>query len=74
MVDPLAFRTPALGDLRIIHANLIGAGNENILQIDHGNAWSLYFSDPEGNGVVCYVDTPFHVAQLILGRITADSQ
>jgi catechol 2,3-dioxygenase len=63
MVDHLAFRTAALGDLRIIHANLIDAGIEDILQIDHGNAWSLYFSDPEGNGVECYVDTPFHVAQ-----------
>lgn len=63
MVDHLAFRTGSLDDLRIIHANLIDAGIEDILQIDHGNAWSLYFSDPEGNGVETYVDTPFHVAQ-----------
>jgi catechol 2,3-dioxygenase len=63
MVDHLAFRTGTLDDLRIIHANLLDAGIAEILQIDHGNAWSLYFNDPEGNGVETYVDTPFHVAQ-----------
>jgi catechol 2,3-dioxygenase len=63
MVDHLAFRTGSLDDLRIIHANLTEAGITEILQIDHGNAWSLYFNDPEGNGVETYVDTPFHVAQ-----------
>jgi catechol 2,3-dioxygenase len=23
----------------------------------------VYFTDPEGNGLECFVDTPFHVAQ-----------
>jgi catechol 2,3-dioxygenase len=31
--------------------------------VSHGNAWSVYFTDPEGNGLECFVDTPFHVAQ-----------
>lgn len=38
-------------------------GVENILQICHGNSWSLYFSDCEGNGLECYVDTPYNVGQ-----------
>ena len=63
MVDHFAFQTGTLDDLRSIHANLIAGGVEGILQICHGNAWSLYFSDCEGNGLECYVDTPFHVAQ-----------
>lgn len=67
MVDHLAFRTGTLDDLRIIHANLRDAGVGEILQIDHGNSWSLYFNDPEGNGVETYVDTPFHVAQPYAG-------
>jgi len=29
----------------------------------HGNAWSCYFQDPEGNTVEAYLDTPFHVPQ-----------
>ncbi len=63
MVDHLAFRTGSLDDLRAIRANLVEAGVSDILPIFHGNAWSLYFTDCEGNGVECFVDTPFHVAQ-----------
>ncbi len=29
----------------------------------HGNAWSIYFKDPEGNQAEAFVDTPWHVAQ-----------
>ena len=63
MVDHFAFRTGTLDDLRAIRAKLIEAGVEPILPICHGNAWSLYFNDCEGNGLECFVDTPFHVAQ-----------
>jgi catechol-2,3-dioxygenase len=63
MVDHLAFRTATLDDLRAIRAKLLEAGIEGIIPINHGNAWSLYFNDCEGNGLECYVDTPFHVAQ-----------
>jgi len=63
MVDHLAFRTGTLDDLRALRAALVEAGVEGILPMCHGNAWSLYFTDPEGNGIECYVDTPFHVAQ-----------
>jgi catechol-2,3-dioxygenase len=63
MADHLAFRTGSLDDLRILRNRLTAAGIENILPICHGNAWSLYFNDPEGNGLECFVDSPFHVAQ-----------
>ncbi len=63
MVDHLAFQTGTLDDLRVIRARLLEAGVETIIPIDHGISWSLYFDDCEGNGVECYVETPFHVAQ-----------
>jgi catechol-2,3-dioxygenase len=63
MADHLAFRTSSLDDLRILRSKLTSAGIDPILSICHGNAWSLYFSDPEGNGLECFVDSPFHVAQ-----------
>ena len=63
MADHLAFRTGSLDDLRILRDRLTAAGIDPILPINHGNAWSLYFSDPEGNGLECFVDSPFHVAQ-----------
>lgn len=63
MADHMAFRTGSLDDLRDISNRLAAAGVEGIIPIDHGNAWSLYFNDPEGNGLECFVDSPFHVAQ-----------
>lgn len=63
MADHMAFRTGSLEDLREIGSRLEGAGVAGVIPINHGNAWSLYFSDPEGNGLECFVDSPFHVAQ-----------
>lgn len=63
MVDHLAFRTDSLDALRTIGAALAAGGVEGVIPISHGNAWSLYFNDPEGNGLECFVDSPFHVAQ-----------
>lgn len=74
MADHLAFRTGTLDDLRVIGDRLAAAGVEGIIPIDHGNAWSLYFNDPEGNGLECFVDSPFHVAQPFADQLdlTAD--
>lgn len=63
LADHLAFRTGSLDDLRAIGDRLRAAGVEKVMPVTHGNAWSLYFTDPEGNGLECFVDTPFHVAQ-----------
>lgn len=63
LADHLAFRTTSLQDLRVIGARLADAQVASVIPISHGNAWSLYFTDPEGNGLECFVDTPFHVAQ-----------
>jgi catechol-2,3-dioxygenase len=63
LADHMAFRTGTLDDLRAIGARLEAAGIEGVIPINHGNAWSLYFNDPEGNGLECFVDSPFHVAQ-----------
>ncbi len=63
LVDHLAFRTGTLDDLRRFRSALLAAGIEGITPICHGNAWSIYFDDPEGNGIEIYVDSPFHVAQ-----------
>ncbi|MFZ4719666.1 MAG: VOC family protein [Ilumatobacteraceae bacterium] len=61
--DHMAFRTDTLAELRVIGDRLAAAGITNVAPVSHGNAWSLYFTDPWGNGLECFVDTPFHVAQ-----------
>lgn len=63
LIDHIAFRTDSLDSLRSIRNNLLSMGIDNIMTICHGNAWSLYYSDPENNGLECFVDSPFHVAQ-----------
>lgn len=59
----VAFRMESLDDLRGLKKRLTAEGIDIRREISHGNAWSLYFADPEGNGVECFVDTPFHVSQ-----------
>ncbi len=59
----VAFRLESIDDLRDLKRRL---GEEQVdirSEISHGNTWSLYFADPEGNGIECFVDTPFHVSQ-----------
>lgn len=73
MADHLALRADGLGDLREIHRRLLAAQLESVLPIDHGNAWSVYFTDPEGNGLECFVDTPFHVAQPFADQLDLDA-
>jgi catechol 2,3-dioxygenase len=69
MADHLAFRAATLAELRWVSAALEAAGVDGVIPICHGNSWSLYFTDPEGNGLEVYVDTPFHVAQPFAGPL-----
>ncbi len=64
-VNHVAFRSSGtLDDLRALHELLAAEpGVAGIMPLTHGNAWSIYFSDPEGNGVEVFIDTPWHVAQ-----------
>jgi catechol-2,3-dioxygenase len=72
LADHLAFRTAALDDLRVLRGRLDDAGVDPVIPICHGNAWSLYFNDPDGNGVEVFVDTPFHVAQPFANGLDLD--
>ena len=63
LADHLAFHVESLDHLRELSQRLTDAGNTSAIPISHGNAWSVYFTDPEGNGLECFVDSPFHVAQ-----------
>ena len=62
-VNQLSFEVLSLDDLRSMHKRVSDAQCENILPRNHGNAWSVYFDDPEGNNLEVYLDSPFHVPQ-----------
>jgi catechol 2,3-dioxygenase len=58
-----SFIVPDLDELRAAHDKARALGATEIRPMNHGNAWSVYFFDPEGNRVEVYMDTPFHVSQ-----------
>jgi catechol 2,3-dioxygenase len=64
-VNHVAFRSSGtIEDLRALHQVLEAEpGVTGIRPLTHGNAWSVYFADPEGNGMEIFIDTPWHVAQ-----------
>jgi catechol 2,3-dioxygenase-like lactoylglutathione lyase family enzyme len=62
-LQQISFRLESLADLRALRARLEAAGVTRFLPLSHGNAWSIYFPDPEGNAVECFVPSPFHTRQ-----------
>jgi catechol 2,3-dioxygenase len=63
VVFQMSFHVEKLDELREIRERLRREGITPVSAIDHGNAWSIYASDPEGNGLEAYLDSPWHVAQ-----------
>ena len=60
----VSFRADSLQRLREIHASLQDwPGVSRISSMNHGNAWSVYCFDPEGNRTEVFVDTPWYVEQ-----------
>lgn len=61
----VAFRSAGtLDDLRALKKVLdADVRVTQIMPLTHGNAWSVYFRDPEFNGLEVFVDTPWHVRQ-----------
>jgi catechol 2,3-dioxygenase len=62
-INQISFMVDSLSDLREVHGRALANGASEMRVISHGNAWSCYFKDPEGNVVEAYLDTPFHVPQ-----------
>jgi len=62
-IQQMSFMVDSLADLREVHKRALELGATEMRPISHGNAWSIYFKDPEGNTVEAYLDTPFHVPQ-----------
>ncbi|HKC06466.1 MAG TPA: VOC family protein [Methylomirabilota bacterium] len=66
VVNQISFKLPALADLKAMHARARDEGTKQFRIVTHGNAWSVYFADPEGNRVEVFVDTPWHTPQPVV--------
>lgn len=63
-IQQISFMVESLDDLRAMHAMVrVRDDVSDIAPRDHGNAWSLYFRDPEENRIELYLDSPWHVCQ-----------
>lgn len=58
-----AFRMETLAELRALWQRVRTRPYGPLEPVTHGNTWSLYFRDPEGNRLECFVDTPWHTPQ-----------
>ncbi|MEM7286448.1 MAG: VOC family protein [Actinomycetota bacterium] len=66
-VDHNAFRVESIGDVMEMHARMSTDDRvSRVAPVTHGNAVSVYFSDPEGNGIEIFCDTPWHVEQPVI--------
>ena len=66
VVNQISFKLPTLADLKTMHARARDEGTKQFRIVTHGNAWSVYFADPEGNRVEVFVDTPWHTPQPVV--------
>ena len=63
-VNQVSLRAGCLEDLRCIRRLLAAEpAVTDVVAVSHGNSVSLYFKDPEGNRVECFVDAPFYCVQ-----------
>lgn len=67
LLNQLSFRLESLVELRAGYERVTGVdGASDIRCITHGNAFSVYFRDPEGNKLELFTDSPWYVEQPVL--------
>ena len=72
MVQQVSFNVGTLGNVQKAYKKVVAAGCEGIRPVSHGNAWSVYFRDPEGNQIEMFCDTPWYVPQPLGFKIDLD--
>lgn len=62
-MQQISFVYDSLEDLKALALAFAAEGVPILQQKDHGNTWSVYVGDPEGNRIECYTPTPWYVKQ-----------
>ena len=63
VAQQISFLVDSLDDVRTMRDRVVAEGIEISRTATHGNAWSLYYNDPEGNRIENYTHTPWHIPQ-----------
>ena len=59
----LSFRLGGLGDLRAMYDRLTDESDRAIKTATHGICWTMYTTDPEGNELEFFADSPWYCDQ-----------
>ena len=65
-IHHLAFRLESLADLRTMYQRISNVSDRKIMTASHGVCWTMYTTDPEGNGIEFFADSPWYVMQPFL--------
>lgn len=65
IVNQVSFRAGSLAELQRFYRRVVEERVNDLVPICHGNAWSVYFRDPEGNRIEVFVDTDWYIHQPI---------
>ena len=63
IAQQISFLLESLEELQALYVRVTSAGQDVDRVITHGNAWSFYFHDLDGNRIECYTHTPWYVPQ-----------
>ncbi len=63
ILNQVSFCVDGLPELRAMQSAAEALGVKPFLPINHGNAWAVYFKDPEGNTIEIFARSPIHVRQ-----------
>lgn len=63
-LNQLSFRVASIEDLQALWRRVKDEpGVSDLRPTNHGNAWSVYFRDPEGNRIEIFCDTEWYITQ-----------
>ena len=63
-INQISFRVASVEDLQAVWQRVKNEADVTDMRaMDHGNAWSLYFRDPEGNRLEVFCDTQWYIEQ-----------
>lgn len=63
-INQISFRVPRFEDIQAVWRRVKDEpGVHDIRGTNHGNAFSMYFRDPEGNRIEIFCDTPWYITQ-----------
>ncbi len=72
VLNQVSFHVDDLAAVRRMRTAVEEHSGRSVMSMSHGNAWSIYFGDPEGNTIEVFTRSPFHVRQPVAGALDLD--